>query len=181
VDCVRVKYHYKIVPSVRLWWLTLVILVTWEGGCNSEDWSSRPAQSNSSQDSNSKMTRAKWTGAMTEVVECLLCMCKALSSNLSPTKTNKKPHQILHPALPFCNSTVMQDQFYPLCFLSSQRWDPRGHNSHLLHYFESLSPSTSLAFSRQVLRVELIHPLILKVQDVGHASAASGFLCHSVD
>jgi hypothetical protein len=36
----------------------------------------------------SKITRAKWTGDMTQVVELLLSKSIALSSNSSPTKRN---------------------------------------------------------------------------------------------
>jgi hypothetical protein len=42
-----------------------------------------PAQTNSLQDSISKITRVKWTGSMAQVVECL-------SSNPSPTKKKKE-------------------------------------------------------------------------------------------
>jgi hypothetical protein len=34
----------------------------------------------------SKIAMAKWTGAVAQVVECLLCKHKALSSNPNPTK-----------------------------------------------------------------------------------------------
>jgi hypothetical protein len=34
----------------------------------------------------SKITRAKWTGGMVHVVECLLCKHDVLSSNSSPIK-----------------------------------------------------------------------------------------------
>jgi hypothetical protein len=37
----------------------------------------------------SKITRAKWTGGMSQVVEHQLCKCKALSSNPSPMKIEK--------------------------------------------------------------------------------------------
>jgi hypothetical protein len=37
-----------------------------------------------------KITREKWTGNVTEVVECLLCKCEALTSNPSSTKKKKK-------------------------------------------------------------------------------------------
>jgi hypothetical protein len=49
----------------------------------------KPAQANSSQDLISKITRAKCTVGMAQVVECLFCKCKALSSNPSPTKKKK--------------------------------------------------------------------------------------------
>jgi hypothetical protein len=38
----------------------------------------------------SKITRAKWTGSVAQVIECLLCKCEALSSNPSLTKKKKK-------------------------------------------------------------------------------------------
>jgi hypothetical protein len=38
----------------------------------------------------SKITRAKWTGDVTQVVECPLCKLEALSSNPSPTKKKEK-------------------------------------------------------------------------------------------
>jgi hypothetical protein len=49
----------------------------------------RPAWANSSQDPISKITRAKWTGGVTQAVELLLCKSKALSSNPS-YQNNKK-------------------------------------------------------------------------------------------
>jgi hypothetical protein len=46
---------------------------------------------NSSRDSISKTTRAKWTGDMAQVVECcLLCKLKALSSNPPEQKQKKE-------------------------------------------------------------------------------------------
>jgi hypothetical protein len=38
----------------------------------------------------SKITRAKWTGGVTQAVEHLLCQHEALNSNPSPTKNNHK-------------------------------------------------------------------------------------------
>jgi hypothetical protein len=38
----------------------------------------------------SKITRAKWTGGMAQVVETLLFKCKALNSNPGPTTTTTK-------------------------------------------------------------------------------------------
>jgi hypothetical protein len=60
----------------------LSYLGDWDG----EYLSSRPVQANSFWDPISKITKAKWTGGVTQVVEHSLD--KALSSNLSPT--NKK-------------------------------------------------------------------------------------------
>jgi hypothetical protein len=50
----------------------------------------RPAGVNNSQDHIPKITRAKWTGGVAQVVESLLCKCKALSSNSSLIKKKKK-------------------------------------------------------------------------------------------
>jgi hypothetical protein len=48
-------------------------------------------------DTISKITRAKWTGSMTQVVESLLCKCKAQSSN--PSSTRKKKNHILYDSI----------------------------------------------------------------------------------
>jgi hypothetical protein len=58
-----------------------------------EDCGLRPAQGNTLWDSISKITRAKWIGTETQVVEHLLCRCEALSSNCSSTqKINSRLH-----------------------------------------------------------------------------------------
>jgi hypothetical protein len=57
-----------------------IILAT----CGQEDHSLRPAWANSLKDPISKITRARWTGDMAQVVEHLLCKHEALSLNLSP-------------------------------------------------------------------------------------------------
>jgi hypothetical protein len=36
-----------------------------------------------------KITRAKWAGGVAQSIEYLLCKCKALSSNPTPTKKKK--------------------------------------------------------------------------------------------
>jgi hypothetical protein len=41
----------------------------------------------------SKVTRAKWTGGVVQVVEHLLCKCEALSSKPSPMKRQLLPLQ----------------------------------------------------------------------------------------
>jgi hypothetical protein len=58
-----------------LQWLTLINLATWlvQG---------QPEQI-VPETSISKISRAKWTAGVAQAVECLLCKCKALSSNLS--------------------------------------------------------------------------------------------------
>jgi hypothetical protein len=50
-----------------------------------KDHSSRPVLENSSQDPISKITRAKWTGGVAQVLEHLLCKCEALGPNHNHT------------------------------------------------------------------------------------------------
>jgi hypothetical protein len=61
-------------------WLVSIILTTWEAE------SRRIAGQILQETPISKITRAKWTGGMAQVVKNPLCNCKALNSNLSPTK-----------------------------------------------------------------------------------------------
>jgi hypothetical protein len=42
----------------------------------------------------SKITRAKWTGNVTQAVEHLLYKHEALSTNINPTKKSKKERQL---------------------------------------------------------------------------------------
>jgi hypothetical protein len=56
------------------------------GGWDQGDQGSRSAWANSSQDSISKMARAKWTEGVAQEVEYWFCKCETLSSNPSPTK-----------------------------------------------------------------------------------------------
>jgi hypothetical protein len=60
------------------------------GGWDQEDCGSRPAWANSSQDPISKITRAKWTEGVAQVIQW-----EAQSSSPSPTKKKKKPKQNL--------------------------------------------------------------------------------------
>jgi hypothetical protein len=60
------------------------------GGLGQENCSLRPSWANSLQDPISKITREKWTGGVTQAVQCLLCKCEALSINPSPTKKKRK-------------------------------------------------------------------------------------------
>jgi hypothetical protein len=60
------------------------------GGWDQEDLGSRSDWANSLWDTISKIIRAKWTRAMVQVVKCLICKCKAPSSNTSPTKGKKR-------------------------------------------------------------------------------------------
>jgi hypothetical protein len=60
------------------------------------DWEaqvSSPAWANISQDSISKIIRAKWTGGMAQAVKHLLCKQESLSSNSSPTPTPQKKNE----------------------------------------------------------------------------------------
>jgi hypothetical protein len=65
------------------------ILAIWEAEIR-RILSLRPDWANSLKNFISKITRAKWTGGMAQAIECLLCKCKALSSNTSSTKKRKK-------------------------------------------------------------------------------------------
>jgi hypothetical protein len=62
-----------------------VILATWEAEIRTA-----VQMANSSRDPNSKITRAKWTGGVAQVVEHLLCKSKARNSKPSATKKKKK-------------------------------------------------------------------------------------------
>jgi hypothetical protein len=65
--------------------LTPVILATWEAEIRAIEVC-QPGQI--LQDSISKITTAKWTGGAAQVVKCLFCKYKVLSSNTSPIKKN---------------------------------------------------------------------------------------------
>jgi hypothetical protein len=67
-------------------WLMTIILATLKTEIR-EDQGARRAQANGPWDPISKIIRRKWTGGVAQVVEYLLCKCKALTSNPSPTKT----------------------------------------------------------------------------------------------
>jgi hypothetical protein len=59
-----------------------IILATWEAVVGRNFVQGQPWK-----------TRAKWTGSMVQVVQCLPCKCKILSSNPRPTKKKKKGNQ----------------------------------------------------------------------------------------
>jgi hypothetical protein len=67
----------------RCQWLMPAILATWEA-----EIGRIIVWANSSQDSISKISIAKWTGGVVQAVEHLLCELKALSSKPSPTQKN---------------------------------------------------------------------------------------------
>jgi hypothetical protein len=60
------------------------------GGWDREDHGWGTAWANSLWNFISKITRAKWTAGVYQVVSCLLFKCEARSSNLSPTKKKKR-------------------------------------------------------------------------------------------
>jgi hypothetical protein len=60
------------------------------GGWDQEAHGLRPAWANRSQDPICKITTVKWTGPVVQAIECLLCKHKALSSNPSLIKNEKR-------------------------------------------------------------------------------------------
>jgi hypothetical protein len=84
------------------------------GGWDQEDWRPKPAWTNSSGDPISKITRAKWAGGVGQVVELLLCKCKALSSNPNPTKKQsseypKELKSVYQRDTALCHCTAVHD------------------------------------------------------------------------
>jgi hypothetical protein len=59
-----------------------------------EDWGLKPSLANSSWDPTSKITRAKWSGNVAQVVECLWCRHEILSSNPNPTKRDRERESV---------------------------------------------------------------------------------------
>jgi hypothetical protein len=86
----------------------------------------------------SKIPRAKWTGSMAQVVECLLCKHEALSSNSSPTETKglMTPNLLTSITRPnplawhFEILCILQQSSFPPCF-SNYILQPL----HSLHFF----------------------------------------------
>jgi hypothetical protein len=62
-------------------------------GWDQEDCGSRPASENSLCNPISKITTAKWTDCVSQMIEHWHCKCDALSSYPSPTKNKKKQGQ----------------------------------------------------------------------------------------
>jgi Zn ribbon nucleic-acid-binding protein len=74
------------------WWFTLITLATWETEIR---WIMVQGQSGQivCEMPISNITIAKWTEGVAQVVECLLCKYKALSSNSSSIKKKKKKNR----------------------------------------------------------------------------------------
>jgi hypothetical protein len=73
--------------NARSWWLTPIVLATWETEIGIIGGQIRQIVCKISI---FKTTRAKLTGDVVQAVEFLLCKLKALSSNPSPNKKRKK-------------------------------------------------------------------------------------------
>jgi hypothetical protein len=90
----QVEYNFLTIlrlNEAECQWPTPIILATWEAEIGRiQGLNSRPAQANSSRDPISKITRAKWTAGVAQMVEHLLWNCEALSSNIGPTKKQTK-------------------------------------------------------------------------------------------
>jgi hypothetical protein len=71
-----------------------VILATWEAEIRSTAIWGQPGE-NSSQDPISKITRAKWTGGVAQVVKHLLCKHEALSHKKKKGKKDVKPFLVV--------------------------------------------------------------------------------------
>jgi hypothetical protein len=82
-------------------WLTPIILAIWEAEIRRIKVQ---GQANSSQDPISKITRAKWTGSVAQVVERLLCKCKNPKLRL-PSHKKKKKKSALQPISTFLGRT----------------------------------------------------------------------------
>jgi hypothetical protein len=70
-------------------WFTPVIVATWETEIRRVTVQGQSGQIVQKTHPISKITRANWTGGVAQAEEHLLCKCKTLSSNPSPTKIKK--------------------------------------------------------------------------------------------
>jgi hypothetical protein len=75
----------------RNWWLTPVILATWEAEIRMIKVRGQHGQTGNLQ----KTSTAKWNGGMAQAAEYPLCKHKALSSNLSHKNKIKQKVQII--------------------------------------------------------------------------------------
>jgi hypothetical protein len=101
-----IKIHYKHVwkfnNETHYFLVAHTCNLIYFGDWDQDDHGSRLTQANTLQDSVSKITRAKWTGGVSQAVECPLYKCKTLSSNLNPTK---EPHYFVQ--LMYANEKIL--------------------------------------------------------------------------
>jgi hypothetical protein len=84
----RLFFPVQLDEPVTYGWLPSIITGTWEAEIRRITIQNEPRQI-VHETPISKITREKWTGGMVQVVEHLLCKCKALSSNPTPAKNKK--------------------------------------------------------------------------------------------
>jgi hypothetical protein len=92
------------------------------GDWDQEDQGSKPARAKTLRYPISKITRAKWTRDVAQVVEHLLCKCKALSSNSNPTKRKKRDQsdsETLGAGRPQMNELELQNHLLKLAALKN--------------------------------------------------------------
>jgi hypothetical protein len=121
-------------------------------GWDQEDHGLKPASANSLQDPISKITRAKWTGGVAQVVQCLLCKCEALSSNSHPIKNR---WFVYHLFLPVPRWKVKHNRSY-----HCREWTPRrkGTNGRRRKKGEELSENETLFSPRNLIILHVAKP-----------------------
>jgi hypothetical protein len=105
----------KIIPQC---WGAHTCNPSYLGGRDQKDQGSKPDQANSSQDPISKITRAKETGDMAQVVKCLPTKLEAINSNPSSQKKKKilinfkfKIISLLH-SLTHINTYILRHKYF---------------------------------------------------------------------
>jgi hypothetical protein len=82
------NYFEKNKWEAGCWWVTFVILATWKAEIRRIMVWDLPVET-VHKTLISKITKAKWTGSVAQLVECLLCKREALSSKPSLTDNKK--------------------------------------------------------------------------------------------